>query len=173
MENHFTLNCRPIFSHSMKEHHYCSRYRILNTPCSLTGFSLLFPLFRISTLLSCMHGLAILCFFKKTTTTAVIAEIAGKKKKKFSDRSDHMETTLSAIAAIVTIIWKAGFAVRNRRKDLQQASREIGRFTRRKRLRHSLTLGNLGLSLQQLCTRSKIFCTVLCRQCMATTCHTA
>ena len=60
-----------------------------------------------------MHGLAILYFFKKTTTTAVIVEIAGKKKK-FSDRSDHMETTLSAIAAIVTIIWKAGFAVTNR-----------------------------------------------------------
>ena len=38
-----------------------------------------------------MHGLAILCFFKKTATTAVIAG----KKKKFSDRSDHGNHSLS------------------------------------------------------------------------------
>ena len=55
----------------------------------------------------------------------------------------------SAIAAITAIIWKPGFTVTNRWKDLQQARRKAGRFTRRKGLRRSFTLGYLGLSLQQ------------------------
>ena len=55
----------------------------------------------------------------------------------------------SAIAAITAIIWKPGFTVTNRWQDLQQARRKAGRFTRRKGLRRSFTLGCLGLSLQQ------------------------
>ena len=51
----------------------------------------------------------------------------------------------SEIAVIVAIIWKPGFIVTNRWKDLQQASRETGRFTRRIGPRHSFTLGYLGL----------------------------
>ena len=54
-------------------------------------------------------------------------------------------------SAITAIIWKPSLTVTNPRKDLQQARR--GRFTRRKGLHRSF-LGYLGLSLQQLCTRS-------------------
>ena len=92
--------------------------------------------------------------FHMIGTIAVIAAIA--KTKRFSDRSDHsdhMETTLqrslnlffSAIAVIVAIIWKPGFIVTNRWKDLQQASRETGRFTRRIGPRRLFTLGYMGL----------------------------
>ena len=51
----------------------------------------------------------------------------------------------SAMAVIVAIIWKPGFTVTNRWKDLQQASRETGRFTRRIGPRRSFTLGYMGL----------------------------
>ena len=56
-----------------------------------------------------------------------------------SDHSDHMETKPYCDKS-----WK----------DLQQASRETGRFTRRIGPRRLFTLGYMGLSLQQLCTRS-------------------
>ena len=59
----------------------------------------------------------------------------------------------SAIAAITAIIWKPSLTVTNPWKDLQQARREAGRFTRMKGLHRSF-LGYLGLSLHQLCTRS-------------------
>ena len=46
---------------------------------------------------------------------------------------------------IVAILWKPAFTVTNRLKDLQQASRETGRFTRRIGSRRSFTLGYMGL----------------------------
>ena len=58
----------------------------------------------------------------------------------------------STIAVIVAIIWKPGFTVTNRWKDLQQASRETGRFTRRIGPRRSFTLGYLGLEPTELPT---------------------
>ena len=61
MVNDFTLNCRHILSHSVKEHPYCSRYRI-NT---LVAYWIFFAVSFISLELS-KHGLAILSFFKKT-----------------------------------------------------------------------------------------------------------
>ena len=94
----------------------------------------------------------------------MIATVAEKKKVQpwLSLRSlesgFHMiaaiaEFFFSAIAAITAIIWKPSLTVTNPWKDLQQARREAGRFTRRKGLHRSF-LGYLGLSLQQLCTRS-------------------
>ena len=97
----------------------------------------------------------------------MIATIAEKKKVQrwLSLRSlesgFHMIAAIadfffSAIAAITAIIWKPSLTVTNPWKDLQQARREAGRFTRRKGLYRSF-LGYLGLSLQQLCTRSIAF----------------
>ena len=82
----------------------------------------------------------------------VVAAIAGEWFP--YDRCDRW-FFFSAIAAITAIIWKSSLTVTNPWKDLQQARREAGRFTRRKGLHRSF-LGYRGLSLQQLCTRSII-----------------
>ena len=50
MVNDFTLNCRHIFNHSVKEHLCYSRYRINTLVANWVFF--VFPLFRIKTLLS-------------------------------------------------------------------------------------------------------------------------